>query len=98
VLEDHGVPYVQKSIKETWAQDKMDYEKYPFNQGALFAMDLDAGTLIPLSLIAVPVFNVNGEVVAQQDAILRCVAPSIPWRTRVLCMPACPDTSPRCSA
>jgi hypothetical protein len=35
VLEDHGVPYVQTSIKETWAQDKMDYEKYPFNQGAL---------------------------------------------------------------
>jgi hypothetical protein len=34
VLEDHGIPYADNSVnRETWQQDKMVYENFPFNQG-----------------------------------------------------------------
>jgi hypothetical protein len=35
VLEDHGIPYAEKTFnRDTWAQDKLVYTRYPFSQSA----------------------------------------------------------------
>jgi hypothetical protein len=45
---------------------------------------LDAGVLIALLLVAVPMFYVNEEMLAQQDAILRCVESLYSGYTRLM--------------
>jgi hypothetical protein len=63
----------------------LNVHQVPVQPECVFVDGLDAATLIVSLSVAVPVFYVNGEMLAQQDAILRCAVSSFLKRICVSC-------------